>query len=608
LKRASLIALLLWATAAHAQVAVPLGPNAGQAGSGGGGSTTITGGTTATSGITSGNLIGSASNLVVDSGVAYSTLTGGPFLPLAGGTMSGLVTFPNSDIALLGSSTGKTTFSSANAGASNFTLTFPAVTDTLAVLGTAQTFTAAQLFPAGSATAPGVAVGVSNTGLEGGTASTIGVTVGGVLRFDYGISTSNTFSTASAIIAGGDISSSFNSGRFATRSFNTVWSSPANGVWQSGNVDAAAPVAQSLFFQNVVTGTSNTAGANATIQTSLPTGTGTAGLLNVLSGFSGVSGAATATFTNATPTVVTVTAHGYVPGQVVQYSNAGGALPTGISAATNYYVCKDANYAVNTYDISLSWANGACGTLVNTSSTGTGTQTSTPSTTTQNQGSLVAQFGPSALTGGQTTSGLTVNQVLNTSGSPTIFAVNVTSIAAGGSAQLFSFNVGGVAKVYSDIFGEFSAVRLSSSGGAIIVPVNGAALQFGTSLDTTLSRNAAGIFQMGTSASNALGSLLLTNLTASGIINPNSSFTPTAGSGAASVAGNDQRFVITAGTAQTAITANFGHTWGSAPVCTISSNSTASVVDITSTSTTAINLGASVALTGATINVLCFGS
>jgi hypothetical protein len=92
-----------------------------------------------------------------------------------------------------------------------------------------------------------------------------------------------------------------------------------------------------------------------------------------------------------------------------------------------------------------------------------------------------------------------------------------------------------------------------------------------------------------------------------GIINPANSFTPTAGSGAASVSGNDQSFVITVGTAQTSITANFGHTWTAAPICTISSNSTASVVDITTTTTTAITLGASVALTGSLINVLCFG-
>lgn len=93
-----------------------------------------------------------------------------------------------------------------------------------------------------------------------------------------------------------------------------------------------------------------------------------------------------------------------------------------------------------------------------------------------------------------------------------------------------------------------------------------------------------------------------------GIINPANGFTPTAGSGAASVAGNDQIFVVTAGTAQTSITVNFGHTWAAAPNCTISTNSTASVVDIASVSTTVITFGASVALTGALINTHCFGA
>lgn len=56
-------------------------------------------------------------------------------------TWTALQTFTNSDIALLGSSTGMTTFFSANAGASNFTLTFPAITDTLVALTATQTLT-----------------------------------------------------------------------------------------------------------------------------------------------------------------------------------------------------------------------------------------------------------------------------------------------------------------------------------------------------------------------------------------------------------------------------------------------------------------------------------
>lgn len=87
---------------------------------------------------------------------------------------------------------------------------------------------------------------------------------------------------------------------------------------------------------------------------------------------------------------------------------------------------------------------------------------------------------------------------------------------------------------------------------------------------------------------------------------PNSADVPTCGSGCSSITGNDQKFVVTTGVAQTSITVNFGHTWAATPVCTISSNSTASVVDISSTSASAITFGASVALTGSTINALCF--
>lgn len=46
-------------------------------------------------------------------------------------TWTGTEIFTNSKLKLLGSSTGATTFASANAGASNFTLTFPAITSTI---------------------------------------------------------------------------------------------------------------------------------------------------------------------------------------------------------------------------------------------------------------------------------------------------------------------------------------------------------------------------------------------------------------------------------------------------------------------------------------------
>ena len=63
-------------------------------------------------------------------------------------TFTAAKTFSNSDIKLLGSSTGATTFTSANASGTNYTITVPAVTSTMAVLGLSQTFTATQTFSA----------------------------------------------------------------------------------------------------------------------------------------------------------------------------------------------------------------------------------------------------------------------------------------------------------------------------------------------------------------------------------------------------------------------------------------------------------------------------
>ena len=61
-------------------------------------------------------------------------------------TFTAAKTFTNSDLLLLGSSTGATTFTSSNVGASNFTITVPAATDTLDLIGTAQSITAAKTF------------------------------------------------------------------------------------------------------------------------------------------------------------------------------------------------------------------------------------------------------------------------------------------------------------------------------------------------------------------------------------------------------------------------------------------------------------------------------
>lgn len=88
---------------------------------------------------------------------------------------------------------------------------------------------------------------------------------------------------------------------------------------------------------------------------------------------------ATVTFTSASPTVVTWTAHpftinssGVATASVVYFTNSGGALPTGVTASTNYYAVP---INANTFRIATSVANAFAGTFVNASSTGTGTHT-----------------------------------------------------------------------------------------------------------------------------------------------------------------------------------------------------------------------------------------
>lgn len=95
----------------------------------------------------------------------------------------------------------------------------------------------------------------------------------------------------------------------------------------------------------------------------------------------------TATFTAASPTVVTVAswssttpANGCFPNttncvQPVSFTNSGGALPTGISATVTYFITSN-SYSGNTFKLSSTPALAIAGTSdINASDTGSGTQT-----------------------------------------------------------------------------------------------------------------------------------------------------------------------------------------------------------------------------------------
>jgi len=82
-------------------------------------------------------------------------------------------------------------------------------------------------------------------------------------------------------------------------------------------------------------------------------------------------GNATVTVTIASPGVVTWTGHGLATGNAFIFTTTG-ALPTGLSANTVYFVTK---VDANTFKLSTSLANVAAGTFINTSGTQSGTHT-----------------------------------------------------------------------------------------------------------------------------------------------------------------------------------------------------------------------------------------
>ena len=120
---------------------------------------------------------------------------------IAGAVTDGTVTtFTNDDLRLLGSSTGYLQFHSANAGASNFTVTVPAVTDTLVNLTSAQTLSNKTLTSPvlNSPTSAGYA-SIISSGVNGYSTIFSSTTNGAVIR-GQGSTNDVTFANASSTI------------------------------------------------------------------------------------------------------------------------------------------------------------------------------------------------------------------------------------------------------------------------------------------------------------------------------------------------------------------------------------------------------------------------
>ena len=84
----------------------------------------------------------------------------------------------------------------------------------------------------------------------------------------------------------------------------------------------------------------------------------------------------TVTATVATDILTPSTAHTFATGDgPFQISNSGGALPTGLSASTDYYVIYEADKGSTSFQVATSMSNAIASTEITLTGTGCGTQT-----------------------------------------------------------------------------------------------------------------------------------------------------------------------------------------------------------------------------------------
>lgn len=143
--------------------------------------------------------------------------------------------------------------------------------------------------------------------------------------------------------------------------------------------------------------------------------------------------ASTVTMTIASPCVVTWTGHPLKEGDPIIFSTTG-ALPTGVTAGTIYFVGKSP--AANTFNISTSLANVVAGTYINTTGTQSGTHTGTNCTRQRGTGSGTAEL--------EFLNGFWVNKYDITNGPTARYGMWVGTVRSDASSQL-NFTYGSLA-------------------------------------------------------------------------------------------------------------------------------------------------------------------
>jgi hypothetical protein len=367
-------------------------------------------------------------------------------------TWGAVQTFPSSDLAIKGSSTGVTSLASANASGTNYVATLPATTDTIAVLGTNQTFSATEnftgtfqvggntmTFPATAQTLAGLGTVQSWTALQtfgnqdlAIKGSSTGITtlesanVGGTNFTLILPATNDTFAvlgTNQTFSATETITGTLNISTGIFQVGGNTMTFPATAQTLAGLSTAQTWGAVQTFptsdiaIKGTSTGVTNLASANsgasnftATLQALTGTicvtgqcpGSSTndsANAGNIGEFFQMNSNQASftgTTITDASPGVVTWSGNTITVGSAVYFSSLTGAA--GLSTNTTYYVCSGNFTAGTSFALSTSVTNALAGTCINTTSAGTAF--TIKSQTYQLSSTVAADIGGLSLTAG----------------------------------------------------------------------------------------------------------------------------------------------------------------------------------------------------------------
>lgn len=231
-----------------------------------------------------------------------------------------------------------------------------------------------------------------------------GITPQGRLTLESGVPVSSTDQTGKATVLYtpylGNLVPIYNGSQFEGKPISEL----SNDTTQSSTLDAGAAAAGSYQIQDCFVW--NNAGTNRL--TRGPKWTASA----------------TATMTIATPCVVTWTAHGLWDGATVRFTTTG-ALPTGLTASTDYFVTK---IGANSFNLSTTLANQVAGTKIATSGTQSGVHTVFNYTSVRGTGAATTEL--------QLLNGVYVNKYDITNGPAATKGTYVGSVYFNASSQI----------------------------------------------------------------------------------------------------------------------------------------------------------------------------